>query len=80
VGPRTVLAGCEKSRPHLDSIPGPSSPWRVAIPKMLLRPTEKYSARYFAELCEVQRITVPKVFPNLSDVMIAGIIVTLLDH
>jgi hypothetical protein len=26
VGPRAGLDGCEKSRPHQDSIPGPSSP------------------------------------------------------
>jgi hypothetical protein len=26
VGPRASLDGCEKSRPHQDSIPGPSSP------------------------------------------------------
>jgi hypothetical protein len=26
VGPRVGLDGCEKSRPHRDSIPGPSSP------------------------------------------------------
>jgi hypothetical protein len=26
VGPRTGLDGCEKSRPHWDSIPEPSSP------------------------------------------------------
>jgi hypothetical protein len=26
VGPRAGLDGCEKSRPHRDSIPGPSSP------------------------------------------------------
>jgi hypothetical protein len=25
VGPRAGLDGCEKSRPHRDSIPGPSS-------------------------------------------------------
>jgi hypothetical protein len=26
MGPRSGLDGCEKSRPHRDSIPGPSSP------------------------------------------------------
>jgi hypothetical protein len=31
VGPRAGLDGCEKSRPHTDSNPGPPSPWRVAI-------------------------------------------------
>jgi len=28
-GPRTGLDGCGKSRPHRDSIPGPSSPKRL---------------------------------------------------
>jgi hypothetical protein len=31
VGPRAGLDGCGKSRLHRDSIPGPSSPWRVTI-------------------------------------------------
>ena len=38
VGPRAGLDGYEKSRPHRDSIPGPSSPYRVAIPNELSRP------------------------------------------
>jgi hypothetical protein len=32
VGPRAGVDVCEKSRPHRDSIPGPSSPWPVATP------------------------------------------------
>ena len=39
VGRRAGLDGCGKSRPHRDSIPGPSSPWRVAIPTALSRST-----------------------------------------
>ena len=35
VGPSAGLDVCTKSRPHRDSIPGPSSPWRVAIPTTL---------------------------------------------
>ena len=31
MGPRAALDGCGKSRPHRDSIPGPSSPWQVAM-------------------------------------------------
>jgi hypothetical protein len=31
-GLRAGLDDCVKSRPHRDSIPGPSSPYRVAIP------------------------------------------------
>jgi hypothetical protein len=36
---RAGLDRCEKSRPHPDSIPGPSSPYAVAIPTALSRPT-----------------------------------------
>ena len=32
VSPRAGLEGCGKSRPGRDSIPGPSSPQRVAVP------------------------------------------------
>ena len=39
VGPRAGLDGFEKSRLHRDSIPGPSSPWQVAILTELYRPT-----------------------------------------
>ena len=35
MGPRAGLEGRGKSRPHRDSIPGPSSPYRVAIPTTL---------------------------------------------
>jgi hypothetical protein len=38
VGPRASLGGCGKSLPHRDSIPGPYSPQRVAIPTALSRP------------------------------------------
>ena len=38
MGPRAGLDGCEKSRLHRDSIPGPSSPYRVAILTELSRP------------------------------------------
>jgi hypothetical protein len=39
VGPRTGLDGCGKSRPQRNTIPGPCSPQRVAIPATLSRPT-----------------------------------------
>jgi hypothetical protein len=42
VGPRADLDVCEKSRPHRDSIPGPSSPQPDAIPTELSRPTLLY--------------------------------------
>ena len=35
MGPRAGLDRCGKSRPHRDSIPGPSSPQPVAIPTTL---------------------------------------------
>jgi hypothetical protein len=37
VGAKTGLDWCGKSCPYRDSIPGPSSPWRVAIPTELSR-------------------------------------------
>jgi hypothetical protein len=38
VGPRAGLDRCEKSHPHWNSIPGPSSPKQVAIPTTLPGP------------------------------------------
>jgi hypothetical protein len=38
VGRRAGLDMCGKSRPHRDSIPGPSSPYPVAIPTELPSP------------------------------------------
>jgi hypothetical protein len=38
VGPRAGLDRCGKSRPHRDSIPGPSRPQPVAIPTELSGP------------------------------------------
>jgi hypothetical protein len=42
VGPRAGLDGCGKSRPHRDSIPGPSSAQQVAIPTTISQPTKSY--------------------------------------
>jgi hypothetical protein len=41
VGPRNGLYGCEKSLSRRDSIPGPSSPYRVAITTTLSEDNEK---------------------------------------
>jgi hypothetical protein len=41
-GPQVGLDRWGKSRPHRDLIPGPSGPWRVAIPTELSRPTGYY--------------------------------------
>ena len=38
---RAGLDGYGKPRPHRDSIPGPSSPQRAAIPSEISRPTEQ---------------------------------------
>ena len=48
VGPKAGVDGCGKSRPHRDSIPGPSSPQRVAIPTALSRSptTDNYIKKY----------------------------------
>jgi hypothetical protein len=46
VFPRAGLNRCGKSRPHRDSIPGPSSPWRVAIPTELSWPTYTLGCHY----------------------------------
>jgi hypothetical protein len=46
VGPRAGLDWCRKSRFHRDSIPGPSRPWRVAIPTELSRPTNVLNMLY----------------------------------
>ena len=51
VGPRTGLDGCGKSRPHRDSIFGPSSPQRVAVPTTLSRSIG---------MCEVQWNSSPR--------------------
>jgi hypothetical protein len=42
VGPRAGLDVCEKSHPHRDSIPGPSSPQPVTIPTELPGPRSHY--------------------------------------
>ena len=42
VGPRVSLDGCGKTRPHQDSIPGPSGPQRVATPTELSWPLLVY--------------------------------------
>jgi hypothetical protein len=46
-GPRAGQDGCGRTRPHRDSIPGPSSQWQVAIPTALSQPTE---LQYYSEI------------------------------
>jgi hypothetical protein len=51
VGPRAGLDGCGKSRPQRYSIPGPSSPYRVALPTALSRPTKRIAVSLFNDAC-----------------------------
>ena len=60
VGPRAGLEGCGKSRPHQDSIPGPSSRWRVAIPTALSRPKlERYTVDIWSVVATKVSICIP---------------------
>ena len=51
MGSRAGLDRCGKSRNHRDSIPGPSSPWPVAIPTTLSRPSYFDCTRGFQNCC-----------------------------
>jgi hypothetical protein len=53
VGPRANLDVCEKSRPHRDSIPGPSSPQPVAIPTELSRPLHVKYPIFLSDLNQI---------------------------
>ena len=52
VGPRTVLGGCEVPCPHRDSISGPSSSQRVAVPTTLSQPTNWSVDLWVCRLCK----------------------------
>jgi hypothetical protein len=56
VGPRAGLDMYEKSRPHRGSIPGPSSPYPIAISTELSRLHYKESTGHFLEQRD------PKIF------------------
>ena len=47
VGRMASLDGCGKTRLHRDQVPGPSSPYRVAIPRVLSQPTFSFSVFLF---------------------------------
>ena len=47
MGPRAGLDGCGKSRPHQDSILGPSSPYLVAKPTELSHANLKWGGGAF---------------------------------
>ena len=55
LGPRASLNGCGKSHPHRDSIPGPSSPKRVAIPTALSLSTPGINNRSIKNLSQTFR-------------------------
>jgi hypothetical protein len=50
VGPRAGLDGREKSRKNRDSIQGPSSLYRVAIPTELSRPSKRHKYAMYCDL------------------------------
>ena len=54
VGPRAGLDRCGKPRPHRDSIPGRSSPYRIAIPTELSRP--QIIQLFSVVFCEVRAV------------------------
>jgi hypothetical protein len=64
VGPRAGLDGCGKSRPHRDSIPGPSTPEPVAIPTELSRPT--HNGMYNSKMRNQRQWAVCKVSPRVA--------------
>ena len=61
MGPRAALDGCRKSHPCWHSIPGPSSPQRIAIPTELFRSTNKHEIQIHIKNNKVlRRIFGPK--------------------
>jgi hypothetical protein len=71
VGPRASLDVCEKSRPHRDSIPGPSSPWSVAIPTELSNPLALVRSHH---ILHVSRLKVKEAFLSLTCLICLSVI------
>jgi hypothetical protein len=66
VGPRIILGGSGKSRPHQDSIPGPPNPQRVSILTALTRTT--WMDTYVKKLGTSRRNSPkPAVFSDTSE-------------
>jgi hypothetical protein len=61
VGPRVGPEVCGKSRPHQDSIPGPSSPYRVAIPTELIPQFTGLILHFFFQLLFYKSLKSPVV-------------------
>jgi hypothetical protein len=59
VGPRAGLDGCEKFCPSQDSIPGRSTPQRVATPATLYRPT-------WMDMSSVVSLSTKNVLPKIT--------------
>jgi hypothetical protein len=68
VGPRAGLDECEKSRPHRDSIPRPSSPYPVAIPTELPGPPVELGMRTICPKSVSRNLTEQKRDARLSGV------------
>jgi hypothetical protein len=58
VGPRAGLDRCGNSRPHRDSIPGPSSLYPVAIPTELPGPQVQCTVWKYQENTLVEKLDV----------------------
>ena len=57
MGPRAGLNRCGKSRSHRNSIPGPSSPWPVAMLTEISGPHKCYSFSLLYFICSVPLFT-----------------------
>jgi hypothetical protein len=68
VGPRAGLDRCGKSRHHRDSIPGPSSPYPVAIPTELPGPLQYRKRHSMKQKCRSpgHQITRAKKFRTVA--------------
>jgi hypothetical protein len=64
VGSRAGLDWCGKSGPHQDSIPGPSSRYRVAVPTELSRATARILARLISVIKEIFSSEEETCIPN----------------
>jgi hypothetical protein len=62
VGPRIGMDRCGKSCPNRDSIPGQSSPWPVAIPTELSRPTKVIHIK--SRVIDTQEVTCVNPVPE----------------
>ena len=64
VGPRARLDGCGKSHPHRDSIPGPTSPWPVAVPFPLSQLISRLSTYVHWLYLKVDGLNIPSLWAH----------------